>query len=130
MQPTLETGDLVVAFRQDSYAVGDIVVYRVPAAEPGSGADIVHRVVGGRDRSGRYLMRGDNKDGVDYWRPTDDEILGKLQLHVPRAGHVLMFLKTTLGMALVAASAAFLLALALFARPDDEEPEVPIPTLR
>lgn len=113
MLPAMDSGDLVVAFEQGSYAVGDIVVYRVPAADPGAGTQIVHRIVGPPERGLGYLLRGDNREGVDYWRPADDEILGKVRLQLPRAGSALVFLRTTVGLAIVAALATVLFALAL-----------------
>ena len=113
MLPSIESGDLAVAFEQDSYAVGDVVVYRVPVADPGAGTQIVHRVVGEPERGRGYLVQGDNREGVDYWRPTDDEILGKMRVHLPRVGELLVFLKTTPGLAVVAGLATVLFALAL-----------------
>ena len=112
MLPTMESGDLAVAFEQGSYAVGDIVVYRVPAADPGAGTQIVHRVVGKPERGLGYVVQGDNREGVDYWRPAGDEILGKVRLQLPRAGSALVFLRTTLGLAFVAGLATVLFALA------------------
>lgn len=112
MLPTMESGDLGVAFRQESYAVGDLVVYRVPGADPGGGTQIVHRVVGRPGRGKGYIVKGDNREGVDYWRPIDDEILGKVRLHVPHAGAFLVFVRTTTGLAIAAGLATVLFALA------------------
>lgn len=63
MLPTLGSGDLAVAFREDSYEVGDIVVYRVPGADPGAGTQIVHRIVGHPPNGIGYLVQGDNREG-------------------------------------------------------------------
>ena len=111
MEPTFQTGDVVVAFRQRSYAKGDIVVYRVPAGEPGAGDRVIHRIVGGSGRSG-FAMRGDNKDGVDPWRPTRSDVIGKARVHVPQLGFGFLFLRTTAGVALIAGMTTFLLAVA------------------
>ncbi len=79
MEPTLYTGDLVITRRQDSYEVGNIVAFRV---EDGL---VIHRIVGGTAESG-YVLRGDNRDSNDQWRPAPREIAGRLWLRLPRVG--------------------------------------------
>ncbi len=116
MHPTLQSGDLVVAFEQDAYTVGDVVVYRVPAAERGAGTKIVHRIVGGSETG--YVVKGDAREGPDKWEPTPDEILGKMTVNVPHAGSALLLLRTPLGLAFLAGMTTLLVALGVFSRPD------------
>ncbi|MGH3065319.1 MAG: signal peptidase I [Gaiellaceae bacterium] len=111
MLPTLESGDLVIAFDRESYAVGDVVVYRVPSADPGAGTQIVHRIVGRSQNGSGYLVQGDNREGPDYWRPASEEVVGKMQLRIPRAGNALVHMRTPLGIALIAALTTLLIAL-------------------
>src|SRR3990170_1536652 len=87
MLPTLKTGDLVVAQRQDSYAVGDIVAFRVPRGEPAAGAIVIHRISG--EAEGGFVVQGDNKRYPDTWEPTADDILGRLWLLIPGGARVL-----------------------------------------
>lgn len=117
MEPTFRTGDVVVGFRQDSYRSGDVVIYRVPDGEPAAGDRVIHRIVGGSAAAG-YVLKGDNKDGVDPWRPKPDDILGKERLRIPQAGGALIFLRTPLGVALVAGLTTLFVALAGAARPN------------
>lgn len=95
MEPTLHSGDLVLLRAQDSYDVGDIATFAVPEGEPGAGALIIHRLV---DTAGdAWVPQGDNRDRVDEWRPTDDDIKGELWVHVPRGGeHLMMVLQPPL----------------------------------
>jgi signal peptidase len=116
MLPGLESGDLVVAFDQETYAVGDVIVYRVPSAEPGAGTQIVHRVVGHAAGDG-YIVRGDNREGPDYWRPAAEEVVGKMQLRLPGVGTALVYMRTTFGLALIAALTTILVALGVFSEP-------------
>ncbi len=92
MEPTLVTGDLVVLQRADEYADGDVIAFAVPEGEPGAGALVIHRIVGGSGDDG-FVMQGDNKPAPDEWRPTPDLIEGRLWLHVPGAGAVVATLK-------------------------------------
>jgi signal peptidase I len=114
MRPSLQPGDLVVAFERDAYAVGDVVVFAVPTAEAGGGTHIVHRIVDGSPRTG-FLVKGDNRESADHWRPTAEEIKGQMQLSVPHVGTVLAFLRGPVGTALIAGVISFLLVLWVFA---------------
>jgi signal peptidase len=91
--PTLETGDFVVTQKQDAYAVGDVLAYRVPAGEPGAGTIVIHRLIGGAPDTG-LVMQGDNKPAPDEWHPTQADIVGKLWVTIPGAGKYLQLLRT------------------------------------
>jgi signal peptidase len=111
MEPTFQTGDVVVALRRDTYRRGDVVVYRVPAGGPAAGDRVIHRIVGGSAVAG-FVMKGDNKDGVDPWRPKPTDVVGKERLVIPHAGVALLFLRAPLGVALIAGLTTVLVALA------------------
>ncbi|QHT58060.1 signal peptidase I [Cellulomonas sp. H30R-01] len=83
MEPTYETGDLVVS-RCGEPQVGDVVVYR---PEQLDGGRIIHRLVGGDGTNG-WVVQGDNNDWTDPFAPTNDQILGVAQLHVAKVGLV------------------------------------------
>lgn len=113
MEPTYNTGDLVVA-RCGEPAVGDVVVYQ----PEGLNGHVIHRVVGGDGTAG-WLMQGDNNDWMDPFTPTDDEVVGIAQFHLPRIGLV----TTALASPFVWAS-LLVIAIALFLWPrgeDDDE---------
>jgi signal peptidase I len=107
MEPTLHTGDLVVARRQRTYRRGDVIAYRITKHQAGAGTLVVHRIVGGSSHDG-YVTRGDNRRYRDPWRPKPADIAGKMSLHARRLGMIPVFSHTTLGMALIAALAGFL----------------------
>jgi len=88
MNPTYHTGDLVVLRAQQTYRVGQIVVYRVPAGEPASGQYVVHRIVGGSNVTG-FVTKGDNNPSIDIWTPHTIDIQGAAILLVPKAGWAL-----------------------------------------
>lgn len=116
MLPTISSGDLILALEQESYAIGDVVVYRVPDGELGAGAQVIHRIVGGDARSG-YRVRGDNRAGQDPWRPRRENIVGRLQLHVPKLGRFFVLLQQPVGIAAIAALTTILVALGSAATP-------------
>jgi signal peptidase I len=102
MEPTYYDGDLVVMRRTHDYTKGDIVAYSVPKGEPGAGAMVIHRIVGGDSKG--FITRGDNGNGNDPWRPTDSEIAGEQILHVSAAGRILAQLRAPLVVAILAAA--------------------------
>lgn len=63
MLPTYETGDLVIVQSEPTYAVGEIVAYRVPAGELGAGRLVIHRLIG--VESGGFTVQGDNNPAPD-----------------------------------------------------------------
>ena len=111
MQPTLTTGDLVVALNREAYSVGDIVTFRVPDGDAGAGAIVIHRITGGSAGAG-YITKGDNRPGPDKWRPKADDVLGERALVIPKAGLPLAWIRTPFGLALAAAIIAFLVITA------------------
>lgn len=110
MDPTLHNGDLAVVQKHSSYSPGDIVVFRVPKGEPGEGAIVIHRLVGGSAEEG-FTTQGDNSETVDRWRPTKDDMVGRLWFSIPRAGRVLAFLQGPLRLAGLASGFAVFLVL-------------------
>jgi signal peptidase len=86
MEPTYETGDLVVVRQQRSYDVGDIVAFRT------DGGVVIHRIVSA-DGTGGYELKGDNNDWIDQWRPSDGDVVGKAVVRLPGvARHLLRLL--------------------------------------
>lgn len=106
MRPQLESGDLVIAHRQNAYGVGDVVAYRIPKGEPGAGARVIHRITGGSPRDG-FHTRGDNREEPDIWRPRPRDIEGRLWVRVPRAGSLIALLSAPIPLATAAGLLAF-----------------------
>jgi signal peptidase len=93
MEPTLHNGDLAVVHKQRSYGEGDIVAFRV------RGGVVIHRIVGGT--ADGFVTRGASNEGTDPWRPTADDIVGRLWFSLPRAGFLIGALQQPLFLAAV-----------------------------
>jgi signal peptidase I len=102
MEPTLHSGDLVLVRRADAYTSGDVVAFDT---EDGR---VIHRIVGGN--ADGFVLQGDNRDTEDLWRPTNAQILGKTWLHLPAVGTAVLYLQTPVGLGVVAAALASMLA--------------------
>ncbi len=119
MEPTLYDGDLVVLKKQDSYSTGEVVTYEVPGDGPGAGTLVIHRVIGG-DSNG-FKTQGDNRDTVDSWRPTSEEVRGELWFHVPKAGQALAAMREpTIAASVAGGITVFLLLMGKPRRREEE----------
>jgi signal peptidase I len=86
MEPGFHQGDLVMIRKAPYYHLGDIVAYE----HPGVG-HIFHRIV---DRNIRgFVLQGDNNPFLDNYYPAQGEVIGKLWVHIPKAGNVLNTLR-------------------------------------
>ena len=80
MAPAFKTGDLVGLRKAGPVHVGDIAGYRSGL----TGQIVVHRVIAEKD--GRLTFKGDNNWWIDTYQPTQQEVIGKLWIHVSGAG--------------------------------------------
>lgn len=97
MEPNYVTGDLVLAWDDDAWHIGDVVLYGIQGSTDGL---IVHRLVSGDAAEGWYAQ-GDNKPRIDPWRIPDDAIRGREILHVPHAGGVLAWVRSPQVLAII-----------------------------
>ena len=110
MLPTFQPGDLLIMKHQNSYNIGDIVVYLIPQDEVGGGRKVVHRIVGG-DANG-FEMRGDNNTSVDPWYPTQSQILGREWFRISGLARMLSHLRDPFVLAIAIALTTLMVTLA------------------
>lgn len=98
MEPTYTTGDLVVLDASVEPEVGRVVVFQIPANEPGGGQLVVHRIIGIRP-DGTFITQGDNTAAPDAFLTARSDILGSPRFVIPRGGAAIGFASTPLGLA-------------------------------
>ncbi len=125
MEPTFHTGDVVVLRASGSYRKGEVIGYKVPAGGPGAGLIVIHRVIGGNAREG-YLVRGDNKQFTDPWRPRPGDVVGHELLMVPKIGLAIRYIRSPMGFAALAA--LLTITIALGGGPPEKRPETEDPS--
>jgi len=81
MLPTYENGDIIVSIKEQSYEIGDIVVYSPPGIDC-SRCNVVHRIIEINDE-GYFKTQGDNNDFEDGWFVDPSDAYGKIVLHIP-----------------------------------------------
>lgn len=113
MQPDFSLGDLVVTHKQSHYQIGDALAYEHPTI-----GYVFHRVIA-VDEEKNFILKGDHNDWDDSFHPSQDEIIGKLWLHVPGLGNTLETLRSPFAFAML--SLVFILLLFIFLRPPKEK---------
>jgi signal peptidase len=118
MEPTIHAGSLVVAFRADTYDVGDVVVYRVPEGGVAGGRQVIHRIVGGSSDTG-FVLQGDNATSIDPWRPTRFDAIGRATFVIPSMADLVVLIRSPVVIASFAAAVAAyaVLSVCLVSRP-------------
>ncbi len=94
MEAKFHRGDLILLRKAPTYQVGDAVTYQ--NAE--MGRYVFHRII---DLNlDRFVLQGDNNAWLDSYQPTQEEIVGKLWMHLPRVGKAVEWLRLPINMAL------------------------------
>jgi len=103
MEPALERGDLVIIRESNTYLPDDVVTYEHPIVGP-----VIHRVI---DREGdRFVLKGDNNDWIDSYKPVGSELIGKSWIHLPRAANILDQFRQPLPLGIL----SFIMAITIF----------------
>jgi signal peptidase len=132
MQPNIHPGSLVVVMRRAEYRVGDVIAYRVPEGDPGAGDNVIHRIIGGDGDAG-FVVRGDHTSGPDIWRPRSSDVVGAAWLVVPNGALVMLFLRSPIAIASLAAAFAVYVIMGLLTpsrparSPDRDAPASAVP---
>lgn len=94
MEPAVSVGDMVIIQTGAEYQTGDIITYY------DGGAYVTHRLLA---RNGAdYITKGDANNTQDE-PVSGEQILGKVVLTIPKAGNVILFLRTPAGIVTLAA---------------------------
>jgi len=96
MEPKFHLGDLAVVKPSESYQIGDIVAYKNQQLE---NELVIHRIV--NIQGDYFVLKGDNNTWLDTYKPTSDEIIGKLWLHLPYIGNITNLIKKPISIALL-----------------------------
>lgn len=94
MEPAIMTGDIIISQRANNYELNDVITFH-----NNSGDIITHRIIAVDQGVGnQYSTKGDaNRTGDDDFI-SNDQIIGKVILVIPRLGYLVSFSKTSLGL--------------------------------
>ena len=97
MSPQLEAGDLLITKKTAvaSINVSDVISYKSP-----TNTMVTHRVIDIVNQNGElfFQTKGDANNIEDQALVSSDQLVGSLTFNIPKAGYVMNFLKTPLGL--------------------------------
>jgi signal peptidase len=96
MEPTIMTGDVIFIKPQNAYQKDDIVTFHDAANRT-----VTHRILS--DDEGKLTTKGDNNQATDPDPITQQNIVGKYQFRIPKAGYLLVHSQQPFGMFLLIA---------------------------
>ena len=96
MEPNIPVGSIAYSKEVDpaELQTGDVIVFIDPARGT---TPITHRVVSNDTAAGTIITKGDANDREDVNPATYDNVVGKVDFHVPRVGFVAAMLTSTQG---------------------------------
>lgn len=101
MEPSLKVGDLLVikTFNSEEAKVNDIITFK-----NSNNTLITHRIVDVVDKKNDifFQIKGDANNISDQDLVPKELVIGSLQFHIPKAGYIVNFIKSPLGLAIVA----------------------------
>lgn len=110
MEPTLPVGSLI--FTQPCGGIGDIRAGDIVASRAGD-VFVTHRAVSVDDTAGTLITRGDANKVPDETPVEMANVVGKVRLHIPMLGYLLMAVQTKAGRVTVCLAAAAVLILSI-----------------
>lgn len=113
MEPELQINDMIIVTAQDSYQVGDVVVYQ------SYGTLIVHRII---SMDGETVITQGDANGTPDPAIKISDIKGEVVASIPFVGVILSFIRSPLGIILIL-GAAFLLMERSFRKEKQESLE-------
>ncbi len=67
-----------------------------------------------KEQLGHFTLQGDNNSWTDTYHPSQDEVIGKLWLHIPKGGSAIQKIRNPVTMAVIAGVLGGILALGFF----------------
>ena len=94
MEPKFRFGDLVLLRRQAAYQIGDAVTYQNAEL----GRFVFHRIVD--IQANHFVLQGDHNTWLDGYHPNQNEIVGKLWVHIPMLGKTIQWAREPIHLAI------------------------------
>lgn len=99
MEPEIKVGDIVVSKAVDSSSIkeGDVITYKM-----GANTLVTHRVIEIIEMNGSnfYKTRGDANNVEDSDLVSEEDVVGKLALRIPKGGYLVDILTSPIGFAI------------------------------
>lgn len=100
MEPNIKAGDIVITYKDKNnlYKVGNVITF-VSESNSSKGITITHRIVNVNKDNNiyYYYTKGDNNNTADFSPVSQNSVIGKVVVKIPKAGFVQQFLVSKFG---------------------------------
>jgi signal peptidase I len=111
MEPGFHLDDLLLVRTEPDYRVGDAVTYQ----NKEMGKFVFHRIVG--TELDRFILKGDNNSWLDSYHPNQNEVVGKLWVHIPKLGKAIEWVRVPINLAVTMGLLGGVLMSGMITRP-------------
>ncbi len=98
MYPTIKAGDIVITYKSldGKYNNGDVITF---VSDNNGGITVTHRIVEvfNVNNNYSYKTKGDNNNAPDNDVISEDHVLGKVVMKIPKVGYIQQFLVSKTG---------------------------------
>jgi len=97
MEPSIMTGDIILIRPESQYEFNDVITFRDQKKRV-----VTHRISEVQEQSGKtvFLTKGDANRSIDIEFVPLENVVGKVQMTIPRIGYLVSFAKTMPGIIL------------------------------
>lgn len=108
MEPAIMTGDIIIIHGQDNYLKNEVITFH-----GSDGRIVTHRIAEILQKNGQsyFSTKGDANRSEDADSITQDQIIGKISLIIPKLGYLVAFSKSLPGLVILAIFPAVLFIL-------------------
>ena len=90
MSGEIEVNDMILTQKKRDYEIGDIVMYEADSRA------VTHRIVEITPEG--FITKGDANNTADASPVTEEQIVGKVILIIPKAGNIIGFMRSPMGL--------------------------------
>lgn len=94
MEPAIMTGDIIIVKDQINYSINDVITFT-----NNSGRVVTHRIVAVEQKQEKkYSTKGDANRAGDEDMISDEQVIGKVILVIPKLGYLVAYTKSSDGL--------------------------------
>jgi len=115
-EDSIDGMDVIISVKKKEYSIDSVVVFE----RVGGGIPVVHRIIGWDEEAESFITQGDANNTEDEERVSQDRIIGEVEITIPKLGVAIKWLRSPLGLTIIAGSLFLLIAVPLLFGKDEE----------
>ena len=108
--------DVIISVAKKEYEIDSVIVFERSAG----GIPVVHRIIGWDEETESFITQGDANNTADEEHIPYDRIIGEVELTIPKLGIAIKWLRSPVGLMVIAGSLFLLIAVPILFGKDEE----------